>query len=289
MSTKTKKIQLLTMLIAGVLVLTGCGSQAKSNTSSNKATASSTNAKKVDGSSSTKNNTNLWTSTKDKQLANFINQWAPTMGQSYTKYDGTNSLKTSTGTVYPDDLTKVTVDGAKTSIGWSKTGKSNYTYNVVAIYNYDGTEPPLPNHITYFFSLRQGKPVVLVDQSRDGTPDLTETDNTAVKSNFVKIVQGTSKLSTAEHNTQTTSDSTAASSSSSSSNTDTSNSMISENKVPWKSASAHAFFDSCWKQYSDQETIVGFKKYDDQSYSLYVKGDSDPFVTVDISTGNFHG
>ncbi|AMV61014.1 Hypothetical protein ADU72_0534 [Pediococcus damnosus] len=206
---KNNKIKLATALVAGALILTGCGTQAKtSKVASQKTTSSSVKSNsskrntskeassKVTSSSSQKQADTLWDSTKDAQLKTFIDKWAPTMKQSYVKYDGEHSIKTSVGTVYPDNLTKVTVNGAKTSIGWSKNGKGSNSYNVVAIYNYNGTEPPLPNHITYFFAFHDGEPVVLVDQSRDGTPDLGETQNTAVKSNFAKIAGGTQVSST---------------------------------------------------------------------------------------------
>lgn len=81
------------------------------------------------------------------------------------------------------------INGEITSIGWSADGMGNYEYNVVAIYNYDGTQPPLPNHITYVFAFHDGQPVALVDQSRDGGPRLTETQNNEVKSNFAEIAE----------------------------------------------------------------------------------------------------
>ncbi|WP_412989835.1 Lreu_0056 family protein [Pediococcus siamensis] len=212
-----KKFKFATILVIGLLILTGCGSTTKSSKAANhKATTSSvkknSNKKSIskDGSNSsstssskssvvsTKKTSTLWNSAKDKQLETFINKWAPTMKQSYVKYDGKNSIKTSTGTLYPDDLDKVLVNGAKTSIGWSKNGDGSYSYNVVAIYNYNGTEPPLPNHITYFFTFHDGEPVALVDQSNNGTPSLTTTTNTKVQSNFSQIAGGTSTISTAK-------------------------------------------------------------------------------------------
>lgn len=130
--------------------------------------------------------TRRWNKSKDRQLNSFINSWAPKMNQSYKKYDGQNSLHVSTGGNYPDDLSKeVTPDGG--SIGWAPTGKGHYDYNVVAIYNYDGTRPPLPNRITYFFAFHHGKPVALVDQTRDGDPTCKPTANQDVAKNFRRI------------------------------------------------------------------------------------------------------
>lgn len=201
-----RKWHLATLFVAGALILTGCSSQNQSEkkTSNSEPTTSvvSHKSKKTNKTpSSTKKVAVLWDSTKDNQLKVFIDQWGPTMKQSYVKYDGSNSLKTSTGTVYPDDLSKVTVAGANASIGWSKDGKGTNEYNVVAIYNYNGTVPPLPNHITYFFAFHNNQPIVLVDQSRDGTPNLVETGNNDLKSGFNDVVAG--KKATASSNTTT--------------------------------------------------------------------------------------
>lgn len=195
-----RKLQLAMFLVGSVLVLTGCVSQKKNSTKQNP--SHKVTSTRIDRKSSTKENSNaeevsstkeadvLWNSNKDAQLQSFIKQWAPKMKQNYVKYDGQNSLNISVGIVYPDDLYRVNVNGTKSSIGWSKSGTGKYDYNVVAIYNYDGTVPPSPSHITYFFAFKDGQPVVLVDQSRDGTPNLLPTKNNDVKSAFDKIATG---------------------------------------------------------------------------------------------------
>lgn len=220
---KSKRIKLATLLFTGALVLAGCSSQneSKSDTSSKKpTTTTAVNSKKNHKTQTTtaKKSDTLWDTNKDNRLKSFIDQWAPTMKQSYVKYDGTHSLKTSTGTVYPDDLSKVNVEGSNASIGWSKDGSGNNEYNVVAIYNYNGTVPPLPNHITYFFAFHDNQPIVLVDQSRDGTPDLTETENSKVKLSFAAIVAG--KKVNAGTSTNSSSDQSKSNSSSSVETTD---------------------------------------------------------------------
>lgn len=192
---KIRKWHLATVFVATALILTGCSGQNQSakKSSSSKPTTSVVSHKSKKTNKTQVNNkqaTVLWDSSKDNQLKVFIDQWGPTMKQSYVKYDGSNSLKTSTGTIYPDDLSKVTVEGANASIGWSKDGKGTNEYNIVAIYNYNGTVPPLPNHITYFFAFHNNQPIVLVDQSRDGTPNLVETGNKDLKSGFNDIVAG---------------------------------------------------------------------------------------------------
>lgn len=136
-----------------------------------------------------KRNNDLWNTDKDDKLESFISQWSKTMNQDYQKYDGTNELKVSTGMSYPSDLANETVKGQQASIGWSKDGKGSYEYNVVAIYNHNGTLPPLPNRITYCFAFHNGKPVVLVDQSRDGGGDFEETQNVKLNSGFNEIAK----------------------------------------------------------------------------------------------------
>lgn len=133
-----------------------------------------------------------WDSTKDAALASFITSWAKTMGQSYVKFDGVHPLQTSVGTVYPTDFSQELVNDTPNQLAWRPDGTGDSSYNVVAIYNYDGTEPPMPNRITYFFAFHNGQPVVLVDQSRDGAPSAGETQNTALRTNFQRIATGQS-------------------------------------------------------------------------------------------------
>ncbi|PRO86769.1 DUF4767 domain-containing protein [Lactiplantibacillus pentosus] len=135
----------------------------------------------------TKKNGTLWNTSKDQQLDTFMTQWSKTMDQDYTKYDEVHDLDISTGLSYPHDLSDVIFNGHRASIAWAPTGKGTHEYNVVAIYNHNGTKPPLPNHITYFFAFKDGSPIVLVDQSRDGTPILGETENVKLKAGFARI------------------------------------------------------------------------------------------------------
>lgn len=173
--------------------LAGCGTPAKSSHSTTKsskvtkAKKKKTTAKKTTASFSSQKQA-LWNPTKEQQLRDFIAQWAPTMGQSYTEYDGKTPLKTSVGTTYPDALKGIKIEQTTPgTIGWAPTGEGKYDYNVVAIYNYDGSVPPLPNHITYVFAFHEGSPIALVDQTRDGWPILTPTRNTEVKNGFAQI------------------------------------------------------------------------------------------------------
>lgn len=198
-----KKMGIWLAILASLILAAGCGNQSAtsqskqsvSEKSKTSRTGKSTTTKKTDKVRSSKKTT-PWDRNKDAALTTFIDQWAPTMGQSYEKYDGVHPLKTSVGTTYPTDLSQVLVNGSKTTIGWSSNGTGNYSYNVVAIYNYDGTEPPLPNHITYFFTFHNGQPVVLVDESRDGGPRLIDTQNNDVRTNFQKIANSRGTVNT---------------------------------------------------------------------------------------------
>lgn len=136
---------------------------------------------------------NLWNAKKDQELADFMDSWGQTMDQDYQRYDGQTPLRTSVGLVYPDALPKEqSGEDASTAgaLGWAPTGRGSYQYNVVAIYNHDGTEPPMPNRITYFFCFdSDGDPIVFVDQSRDGEPRYTETQNQKLLAGFKKIAE----------------------------------------------------------------------------------------------------
>lgn len=147
--------------------------------------------KKEHQQSSEKKPAKLWTDEKDKQLEAFMGKWAKKMGQSYVKYDGEHPLKISVGGSYPNLLSDEQVDGVSGRVGWSNDGTGNHEYNVVAIYNHDGNLPPLPNRITYLFAFKNGQPIVLCDQSRDGGPRSGETQNTALKEGFAKIAGAT--------------------------------------------------------------------------------------------------
>lgn len=182
MNGKAKSV--LGLLVICCLLLVGCGKSSSTHHSTQSSEKTST-TKKV----SSKKSSQLWNKSKDQQLDDFINKWAPTMGQSYTKYDGQNDLKTKTGMHYPSDLKDTTVNGSNASIGWAPSGKGKYDYNVVALYNYN--RPSVgEGHITYAFAFHDGQPVALVDQSTNGVPNWTPTKNTDVESNFERIAQG---------------------------------------------------------------------------------------------------
>ncbi|WP_309295931.1 DUF4767 domain-containing protein [Limosilactobacillus caecicola] len=186
---KKSRLSLLAVVAVSSLFLTGCGQSSATNHSTQASSSSKSKVANSTSGATEKQSNALWNQSKDQQLLSFMNQWAPTMGQSYTKYDGKHDLATKAGMHYPSDLSKTTVNGSNSSIGWSSNGKGQYDYNVVALYNYD-RPGNAATHITYAFAFHNDQPVALVEQSTNGTPDWTQTKNTDVESNFEKIATG---------------------------------------------------------------------------------------------------
>lgn len=195
-----KKLAVILSLCSVGVLLTACAQKSEptkkvesssqvKHSSSSKSSRSSASSTTLDKKASESQSSTPWNADKDAQLQSFISSWQGKMGQSYTKYDGQNSLKASTGTTYPDIFSGngVYMNNSRLSIGYSPTGEGPYDYNVVAIYNHDGTQPPLPNHITYLFAFHNGQPVALVDQSREGEVRVTETKNADVREAFQRI------------------------------------------------------------------------------------------------------
>lgn len=162
-----------------------------------------------------KQDQSLWNQQKDDQLMSFINTWAPTMGQSYVKYDGVNPIDPFShsypssgdhGGSYPDAFKNAYIAssdaemaavlkanpsgnvGSNTTMGWAPTGDGGYEYNVVAIYNY---KPTGAGRITYAFAFHNGQPVALVNQTTNGGIDFWKpTANQDVANNFASIANG---------------------------------------------------------------------------------------------------
>ncbi len=141
------------LLVAG-LILSGCTNSSPTKHGKT-ASSSEQSSAPVNQSSSTtmnkKQSTTLWNDSKDQKLEQFINDWAPSMHQSYQKYSGQGNIRTKSGMEYPSDFNKTTVNGTNDSIGWAPSGKGPYSYNVVAIYNYDrpGNAATLLSRVTY--------------------------------------------------------------------------------------------------------------------------------------------
>ncbi|QCQ03726.1 DUF4767 domain-containing protein [Ligilactobacillus animalis] len=208
-----KKLVVILSLCSVGMLLTACAQKSEptkkvesssqvKHSSSSKSSRSSASSTTLNKKASESQSSTPWNADKDAQLQSFISSWQGKMGQSYTKYDGQNSLKASTGTTYPDIFSGngVYMNNSRLSIGYSPTGEGPYDYNVVAIYNHDGTQPPLPNHITYLFAFHNGQPVALVDQSREGEVRVTETKNADVREAFQRIAGEKSTATSKEDN-----------------------------------------------------------------------------------------
>lgn len=119
------------------------------------------------------------------------------MKQDYDEYDGHKSLETLAGEKYPDDLSdrtfKLYFDNSKKTetinIGWDPSLKQDYDYHVVSIFNCNVGNPE--QHITYLFSVHDGQPVALVDQTTNGSDYMVkETANQEVRTAFANILDG---------------------------------------------------------------------------------------------------
>ncbi len=179
---KRQSLALIGSVAALALLLGGCGHSSATHHSMKNATPRTSQ-------SSSRQSSRVWNQTKDRQLTNFMNKWAPTMGQSYEKYDGHHDLRTKSGMHYPSDFGQTTVNGEKASIGWAPTGKGSNDYNVVALYNYD-RPGNAATHITYAFAFHDGKPIALVDTTTNGTANWKPTANQDVQRNFERIADG---------------------------------------------------------------------------------------------------
>lgn len=291
-----KKFQLLAVIAMLAFVLTGCGGQnnSASGQSSSQKTTANKQQKNSKSNSSDNAPTTLWNTTRDKKLKEFIDQWAPTMHQTYTKYDGVHPLKIATGVSYPKNLSKVNVDGSKASIGWSENGHGDHDYNFVAIYNYDGAQSP--DHITYFFAFHNDQPVALVDQSTEGTPNLTETKNNDINTNFEEIASGKSATYSGSQ-TSSNSESNSGSNSKSDSHSSSSKKSNSDDLVtdPRTVGILLGMKVSDGVDYSQEEDMLGVYKYNGRywmgtgtsasSIGYNFSGDSVTYYKKDLSGG----
>lgn len=134
-------------------------------------------------SSSSKDDKDKWNSDKESELKSFLDSWAPTMNQTYTK--STKSDMPLDGQQYYGDF------GNKIDIGWSDSKNGPHDYNVVSVYNYNkqGSQSGRPGeyHITYAFSYHDGQPVALVSENTNGGFVWKPTRNTDVASNWQRI------------------------------------------------------------------------------------------------------
>ena len=201
------------VIAAGVVVYLTVQSGKSSNsasevaTSKNKHKGSSTSSSSLSQSSSSEESSSDdqsskfaqsgWSSDQEAQLASFMNRFGTKMKQKYKEYNGQESIETLAGEKYPDDFNnrtfKMYSDNSKKTetinIGWDPSLKKDYDYHVVSIFNCNVGNPE--QHITYLFSVHDGQPVALVDQTTNGSDCMVkETANQEVRTAFANIFEG---------------------------------------------------------------------------------------------------
>lgn len=125
----------------------------------------------------------LWSSNQNDELISYMDEFGDKMHQSYEHYTGSGSLTTAAGQEYPswlsqgrfklstgDHDSRNPEDMSSIDLKWNPQVTSedsdDDTYNVVAIFNYNGKSAE--QHITYLFCFYHGEPVALVDQTTNG-------------------------------------------------------------------------------------------------------------------------
>lgn len=168
-----------------------------SSTSSSSSSQSSSSKESSSDDQSSKFAQSGWSSDQKAQLASFMNRFGTKMKQKYKEYNGQESIETLAGEKYPDDFNnrtfKMYSDNSKKAetinIGWDPSLKKDYDYHVVSIFNCNVGNPE--QHITYLFSVHDGQPVALVDQTTNGSDCMVkETANQEVRTAFANIFEG---------------------------------------------------------------------------------------------------
>lgn len=168
-----------------------------SSTSSSSLSQSSSSEESSSDDQSSKFAQSGWSSDQEAQLASFMNRFGTKMKQKYKEYNGQESIETLAGEKYLDDFNnrtfKMYSDNSKKTetinIGWDPSLKKDYDYHVVSIFNCNVGNPE--QHITYLFSVHDGQPVALVDQTTNGSDCMVkETANQEVRTAFANIFEG---------------------------------------------------------------------------------------------------
>ncbi|MDY5444160.1 MAG: DUF4767 domain-containing protein [Lactobacillus amylovorus] len=168
-----------------------------SSTSSSSSSQSSSSKESSSDDQSSKFAQSGWSSDQEAQLASFMNRFGTKMKQKYKEYNGQESIENLAGEKYPDDFNnrtfKMYSDNSKKTetinIGWDPSLKKDYDYHVVSIFNCNVGNPE--QHITYLFSVHDGQPVALVDQTTNGSDCMVkETANQEVRTAFANIFEG---------------------------------------------------------------------------------------------------
>lgn len=209
-----QKSILCSAAVLATLSLTACSKQSSSqdkqasqiSSKSESSQASSSNSANASSSSSSQQRA-LWNRQKSQQLASFMASWSAGMKQKYVSYTPSSPVDFY-GTEAPADQLSgrypVSVDDVNNEVAvkWSTTGQeAQNTYLIVACYSDAASAGYADKHL-YFFTIYNGKPVVLVTMQNQGNArnnlGFRETKNVNLKNGFNKIV-GTS--STTNSNT----------------------------------------------------------------------------------------
>lgn len=145
----------------------------------------------------------LWSSNQNDELISYMDEFGDKMHQSYEHYTGSGSLTTAAGQEYPswlsqgrfklstgDHDSRDPEDMSSIDLKWNPQVTSedsdDDTYNVIAIFNYNGKNAE--QHITYLFCFYHGEPVALVDQTTNGDYTIVHaTANKDLTSHFEEI------------------------------------------------------------------------------------------------------
>lgn len=167
--------------------------------------ANDQNSKTSTKSKKTTSEDKLWSSTQNDELISYMDEFGDKMHQSYEHYTGNGSLTTAAGQEYPNWLSQGRFklssgdrdsrdpeDMSSINLKWNpqvdKEEDEDDTYNVVAIFNYNGKSAE--QHITYLFCFYHDEPVALIDQTTNGNYTIVHaTANKDLTSHFEEIVE----------------------------------------------------------------------------------------------------
>lgn len=167
--------------------------------------ANDQNSKTSTKSKKTTSEDKLWSSTQNDELISYMDEFGDKMHQSYEHYTGNGSLTTAAGQEYPNWLSQGRFklssgdrdsrdpeDMSSINLKWNpqvdKEEDEDDTYNVVAIFNYNGKSTE--QHITYLFCFYHDEPVALIDQTTNGDYTIVHaTANKDLTSHFEEIVE----------------------------------------------------------------------------------------------------
>ena len=167
--------------------------------------ANDQNSKTSTKSKKTTSEDKLWSSTQNDELISYMDEFGDKMHQSYEHYTGNGSLTTAAGQEYPNWLSQGRFklssgdrdsrdpeDMSSINLKWNpqvdKEKDEDDTYNVVAIFNYNGKSAE--QHITYLFCFYHDEPVALIDQTTNGDYTIVHAPaNKDLTSHFEEIVE----------------------------------------------------------------------------------------------------